>query len=282
MSNFPLGARGRVPGPIGVEPSPIERRGHFDTDTSLFRDKPRAPEHAPSKGMHITGPYPRISMTEGYVAGKPGTRTFHTTSPCENFEAYGQFPKGHTHTDIYLAPTLPSGQSSFEAIIPSSVEGVNFEGRMRYRIPAGSKVFATTIPFKEKGYNASQYAAELDAIKQENPNAVLFVRVYNLKDPRVEVLGFDPSTASQARPPQEGREIAHLYSNSAYSSLQAGTLCPIRICQALIPGSDSDQCKCSDTKTIRHTPKSSLIASKSLSVKDWASRSLPGTRQTER
>jgi hypothetical protein len=226
MSNFPLSARGRVPGPIGADQTYGTRPHLPHSEASLLRDSPRSPEHEPSKGLRIVGPYPRISVTEGYVAGDPGKRAFHATSRCEHFEGYGSLPQGHTHTDIYLAPYLSSGQSAYAAIIPDSVEGASFQGSMHYKIPASSKVFTTIIPFKERAYHTSDYTAELAALKKENPNAALFVQVHGLKNPRVEVIGFDPSSATHSLPPRQGREVMHLYSNSAYSSIQSGTLSP--------------------------------------------------------
>lgn len=227
MSTSPFSTRGRIPGPTGLYPEHTAGHSSHRILAERFGEKLRSPEHTPAEGIRISGPYPRITVTEGYVAGKPGAKAFQASSQDEMFETYRSFASGHTHTDIYLAPYLPSGHNNYQMVIPSSAEGINLEGRMHYKIPAGSTLFTSTIPFKERGYSAAHYGSEIDAIKKEHPNAILFVQVRACQEQkRVEVLGFDPTTASVAVPPRNGREVAHLYSNSAYSSLQAGTLRP--------------------------------------------------------
>lgn len=227
MNTFSPGARGRIPGPTGLTSDHNAGQHSHLTNANLFRDALRSPEQAILKGIRICGPYPRITITEGCVAGKPGARAFQASSQDQMLETYKPFKSGHTHTDILIAPYLPEGQNSYTMVIPSCSEGLNLEGRMHYRIPAGSRVFTSTIPFKERCYSTSHYATEIGAIKQENPNAIIFVQIRASQEPkRVDILGFDPTTASNAIPPRSGRETVHLYSNSAYSSLQAGTLSP--------------------------------------------------------
>ncbi len=219
MNNYSYGhGRFRTPGPSGIDHG-------TGLSPRLRQLDPPAPKVARHPVLKLYGPYPFISFVPGNVANDYSAARFVQTESRHMYRSYGSIAGGTTHTDI-LFEVSSDGQrkSAYDTIIPAGTPEVSIERKTYIDIPAGSRMTLTNIPVKNGKNNLADYATEIEALKRRNPNTIFLLSIE--LDRQVQIIGFDRTSSTLGSSPYVGKDVEHMFSNTAYSSFTRGTLTP--------------------------------------------------------